>query len=184
MKMKQYHRYRMDFGGKWLHIYCLLCGWSFFFRVAYYFMLVNPVQCPASEAIFCMILPLLLTTASLVILKYFKLNAPGIMGIIGTLMCLSLLIGTFFSGNVLRIILSLVFYAGGGALLFLTILGFVPTNQFAVLAFCVIFLIRILFFRPGFSLFDWVQEFSELTMLASLILLPLTMVPGKPKKRL
>ena len=183
MKMKQYHRYRMDFGGKWLHAYCLLCGLSFFFRVAYYFMLVNPAQCPASEIIFCMILPLLLTAASMVVLKYFKLNAPGVMGIIGVLVCLSLLIGSFFSGSVLRILLALVLYVGAGGLLFLTVLGFVPTNQFSVLSFGLIFLIRILLFRPGFSIADWVREISELTMLLSLILLPLTMVPGKKKKK-
>lgn len=182
MKMKQYHRYRMDFGGKWLHAYCLLCGLSFFLRVAYYFMLINPAECPTSEVIFCMILPLLLTAASMVVLKYFKLNAPGIMGIIGTLMCLSLLVGTFFGGSVIRILLAFVLYLGAGALLFLTVLGFVPTHQFAVLAFFLILLIRVLFFRPGFSISGWVLEASELTMLVSLILLPVTMIPGKKKK--
>ena len=182
MEMKQYKQYRMDFGGKILNFFCILCGLSFFFRVTYYFMLINPVECPVLEVLFSMILPLLLCAAAMVVLKYFKLNAPGTVGIIGAAMCLCLMSGTFFSGSVLRIILAVVFYLAAGSLLLMTVGGYVPTRQFSVIAFCLILLTRVLFFIPGFDIRRWVLEISDLTMLFALVLLPVTMNPAKIKQ--
>ena len=181
MEMKQYRRYRIDFSGNWLHFYCILCGFSFFLRIAYYFMLVNPTQCGLTEVLFSMILPLLLCGAAMVVLKYFRLNAPGLMGIIGALMCLCLMIGTFFTGSALRIVLGIVLYGASAALLLATVGGYVPTRQFSVLGFCLIFGLRILLFRPGFTVLGWVLELSDLSMLASLVILLMTMVQGKKK---
>ena len=179
--MKLYRRYRMDYQGRWLNPFCILCGLAFFLRVAYYFMFMNPTQCGMGEILFSMILPLLTTAAAMVVLKYFKLNAPGIVGIIGAFMCLSLLVGTFFAGGALRIILGILLYGTAAVLLIGTVGGYVPTRQFVLLLLSLCFLIRILFFRPGFTLLGWVLELSDLTMLLSLILLPVTMVPVKSK---
>ena len=181
MAMKQYRRYRMDFSGYLLHIYCILCGLSLFLRVAYYFMLVNPKLCGTTEVLLSMILPLLLCGAAMVVLKYFKFNAPGVMGIIGALMCICLMIGTFFSGNTLRIVLAIVLYVGSAALLIGTVGGYVPTRQFSVILFCIILALRIFVFRPAFSVLGWVLELSDLAMLVSLLILPLTMVIPKKK---
>lgn len=183
LKLKQYRRYRMDFSGQWLNAFCILCGLSFFLRVEYYFMFVNPTLCSGAEVVFSMILPMLLCVSALVVLKFARLNAPGVMGMIAAAMCLCLMIGTFFSGSVLRIILAVVFYLTAGGLLIITVGGFVPTRQFSVISFCLILLVRILFFRPVFGLIPIVLELSELTMLISVLILPLTMVPGKMRNR-
>ena len=183
MTMKQYRRYRMDFSGQWLNAFCLLCGLSFFLRVEYYFMFVNPTLCSTAEVIFSMILPMLLCVASLVVLKFIRLNAPGVIGIIGAAMCLCLMIGTFFSGGVLRIVLAVIFYLAAGGLMVLTVGGFVPTRQFSVIAFSLILLVRLLFFRPSLGFLPIVLELSQLTMLVSVLILPLTMVPGKMKNK-
>jgi hypothetical protein len=182
VEMKQYKQYRMDFGGKVLNLFSILCGLSLFFRVAYYFMLINPVGCPVAEVLLSMILPLLLCAAAMVVLKYFKLNAPGVVGIIGAAMCLCLMCGTFFSGGVLRIILAVAFYLAAGTLLLMTVGGYVPTRQFSVISFCLILLVRVLFFIPGFDIRGWVLEISDLAILTALILLPGTMKPAKPKQ--
>ena len=157
MEMKRYRRFRMDFGGFWLNAHCILCGFAFFLRIAYYFMFVNPTLCSSSEVIFSMILPLLLCGASMVVLKYFKLNAPGTEAIIGALMCICLLIGTLG--------------------------GYVPTRQFVLLLLGLIFALRVLFFRPGWSLLGWILELSDLSILASLIALPLSMNPVQRKTK-
>jgi hypothetical protein len=183
MKLKQYRRYHMDFSGQWLNAFCILCGLSFFLRVEYYFMFINPTLCSTSEVIFSMILPMLLCISALVVLKFFRLNAPGVMGIIGAAMCLCLMIGTFFSGSVLRIVLAILIYLTAGGLLIITIGGFVPTRQFSVISFCLILLVRILFFRPAFVLFPIVLELSELAMLVAVLIMPLTMFPGKMRTR-
>ncbi len=183
MTMKQYRRYRMDFSGQWLNAFCLLCGLSFFLRVGYYFMFVNPTLCSAMEVLFSMILPMLLCVASLVVLKFIRLDAPGVIGIIGAAMCLCLMIGTFFSGNALRIVFAVIFYLAAGGLLVLTVGGFVPTRQFSVIAFGLILLVRILFFRPSLGFLPVFMELSQLTMLISVAILPLTMVQGKMRNK-
>lgn len=173
----------MDFSGQWVNAFSILCGLSFFLRVEYYFMFVNPTLCSTAEVIFSMILPMLLCVAALVVLKFIRLNAPGVIGIIGAAMCLCLMIGTFFSGNVLRIILAVVFYLAAGGLLVLTVGGFVPTRQFSVIAFSLILLVRILFFRPAFGLLPIVLEVSNVSMLVSVLILPATMLPGKMRNK-
>ena len=183
MEMKRYRRFRMDFGGFWLNAHCILCGFAFFLRIAYYFMFVNPTLCSSSEVIFSMILPLLLCGASMVVLKYFKLNAPGTEAIIGALMCICLLIGTFFGGGVLEIILGVLLYLAAAVLLIGTLGGYVPTRQFVLLLLGLIFALRVLFFRPGWSLLGWILELSDLFILASLIALPLSMNPVQRKTK-
>lgn len=183
MEMKRYRRFRMDFGSIWLNTHCILCGFAFFLRIAYYFMFVNPTLCPTSEVIFSMILPLLLCGASMVVLKYFKLNAPGTVAIIDALKCICLLIGTFFGGSVIQIILGVILYLAAAVLLIGTVGGYVPTRQFVVILFFLIFVLRILFFRPGFSLLGWILELSDLSMLASLIVVTFGMTPVQRKMK-
>ena len=173
----------MDFAGHWLNAFCILCGLSFFLRVEYYFMFVNPTLCSTSEVIFSMILPLLLTAAAMVVLKFIRWNAPGAVVLIGAAMCLSLMIGTFFTGTWFRILLAVIFYLGAGSLLVMTVWGYVPTRQFSVIALLVILLFRILFFGPEWKLLPIVLELSELTMLAAVSILPLSMIPVKLKRR-
>ena len=183
MEMKRYRRFRMDFGGFWLNTHCILCGFAFFLRIAYYFMFVNPTLCPTSEVIFSMILPLLLCGASMVVLKYFKFNAPGTVAIIGALMCICLLIGTFIGGGVLEIILGVLLYLASAVLLIGTVGGYVPTRQFVLLLLGLIFLLRVLLFRPGFTFLGWLLEVSDLAMLAALIAMPLSMTPVQKKTK-
>ena len=146
-------------------------------------MFMNPTLCSGAEVIFSMILPMLLCVAALVVLKFVRLNAPGVVGIIGAAMCLCLMIGTFFSGSALRVVLALVLYLAAGGLLIMTVGGLVPTRQFSVLAFGLIRLGRLLFFRPSFGLLPIVLELSELSMLVAVMILPATMIPGKIRTR-
>ena len=183
LKLKQYRRYRMDFTGQWLNAFCILCGLSFFLRVEYYFMFVNPTLCSGAEVIFSMILPMLLCVAALVVLEFVRLDAAGVVGIIGAAMCLCLMVGTFLSGSVLRIFLAVILYLAAGGLLILTVGGFVPTRQFSVISFGVILLGRLLFFRPSFGLLPIVLELSELSMLIAVMILPATMIPSKMRNK-
>lgn len=181
MNWKRYRGYRMDFNSFWLQTFCILCGLSFFLRTVYYFMFTNPADLSTAAIIFSMILPLLTVGAVLVVLKFLRLNVPNILGILGAVLCLLLMCGNFFTGDVLRIILSILLYGGGGALLFATVYGFVPTRQFVMILFGLIFAVRVLFYAPGMDLLAWILEASELSVLLSLVLLPATMRPVKRK---
>ena len=181
MNWKRYRGYRVDFNSFWLQTFCILCGLAFFLRTVYYFMFTNHADLSTAAIIFSMILPLLVTGAVLVVLKFLRLNVPNVVGILGALLCLLLMCGSFFTGDVLRIILAVVVYGGGGALLFATVYGFVPTRQFVMILFGIVLAVRILFYAPGMNLLAWILEVSELSIILSLVLLPATMRPVKLK---
>ena len=177
MNWKRYRHYRIDFNGFWLQVYCILCGLSFFLRTVYYFMFTNPADVSVGRILFSMILPLLSMGAILVILKFLRLDKPDLLGIMGAVLSLLLLIASFFTGDVLRILLSLVIYGGGGALLLGTVCGYVPTRQFAMILFGVASAARVLFYAPGLDLLAWIIEASELCTVLSLLILPAIMRP-------
>ena len=181
MTWKRYRSYRMQFDSFWLQAYCILCGLSFFFRTVYYFMFINPADLSLGAILFSMILPLLVTGGILVVLKFFRLDVPNVLGILGAASCLLLMCGNFFTGDVLRIVLSVLVYLGGGALLIGTVFGFVPTRQFVMILFGVVLVLRFLLYAPGFRVVSWFLEISELTMIMSLFLLPATMKPIRRK---
>ncbi len=182
MKLKRYRWYKMDFNGSLCSAFCVLCGLSLFLRIAYYFMFTNPADCGTGELIFSMALPLLLMVLILVVLKFLKLNAPGLMGILGCCACLLLMIGSFITGGTLRIVLSAFAYLAASVLLLGTTGGYVPTRLFCVAWFCLIFLVRLLFFLPRGKILAQLLAISDLSIIAAMTILPLTMQPVKPKK--
>ena len=173
MVNKRYCRYRMNFSSGWLTAYCVLCGLALFSRCIFYFLLADLQECSAGEIIISVIMPLILRGV-IVILKIIRLDAPGILAILGCVMCLLLIINGFDSNNVLRLLFSLFGYAAGGALLLLTIAGFVPTRQFSVILLALLTVLRLLLFRPA-GLAAMVLECSDLCMLVSLTIMPATM---------
>lgn len=178
MLEKLYRRYRMNFSSPWLTGYCVLCGIAVFLRCVFYFLCTDIASCGAGEIIFSLALPLILLCGIIVLVRIIRLNAPGIMAILGASMCLLLLINGFDTGNFLRLLFSVVGYAAGGALLFLTIAGFVPTRQFSVILFGLLVLLRLLLFRPA-GMVPFILEGSDICMLISLAILPATMCTVK-----
>ena len=81
------------------------------------------------------------------------------------------------------ILLSIAAVLAAAVLLIGTVGGYVPTRQFVVILFFLIFVLRILFFRPGFSLLGWILELSDLSMLASLIVVTFGMTPVQRKMK-
>ena len=183
MKLKQYIRYQMNFRGPWLMPAKVLMGLSFFLRIVYYFGLTTFADHSFGEVLFFMILPLLICGAFIVVMSSLKLNAPPIYGVIGAAMCLLLLIWSFFCGDALRIVLSILLYLSAGAVLVLTSMGYLPGKLLSSVLFALPLVCRILFYRQGIAVFDWCLEASVLTMLASLFCLTRCFKPLKRKAR-
>ncbi len=182
MQLKRYRRYKMNFNGSLCSAFCVLCGLSLFLRIAYYFMFTNPADCGIGELIFSMALPLLLMVLILVVLKFLKRNAPGLMGVLGCCACLLLMVSSFLSGDILRMVLSVFAYLIASVLLLGTAGGYVPTRLFCVAWFCLLFLVRLLFFLPRGRILALVLAASDLSVIAAMAILPLTMQPVNPKK--
>lgn len=182
MRLKQYLRYQIDFGCKWIRNSAFLMGLSLFTRILYLFVLSDVSQISVGAWIFQLILPFLLCTGYIVLLRAVKWNAPGIYAILGAAFCLFLIIWNFSSGDILRILLSIVFYAAAAVALLGTAAGFFPGKLVPSIILAVLFASRILFYGSRLSgIAQWVSEISVLSIIGSLFFLPLGFVTIKPK---
>ena len=167
----------MDFNGRWTHASAALMGVSFFARMVYYFGVRNIIDCGVLEIIISMILPLLLTGAFLVLISTVKHNVPALYALIGCCLCGLLLIEGLFTGNILRIILSILFYAAAGALLLITTAGYLPGKLPCSVVLAIIPVGRFLFFGLGkLHILAWILEISVLLMLFSLFFFTLSIL--------
>ena len=182
MNFKQYTRYQIDFRGKWVMPSALLMGLSFFFRIVYYFGLTNFAACGFGEIVFCMALPILVCGIYIVMLSALKWNAPGVYGILGAILCLLLLIWSFSTGDVLRIVLSVIVYLSAGVVLIATVGGYLPGRLLSSALFFVPLVCRFFFYDLGIlGIFDYFLEASVLFMLASLFALTRSLKEAKHK---
>lgn len=172
MKLKQYTRYQMDFGGKWILPGAICMGLSFLLRVVYYFGLSNIFTYNLSTIILQIILPLVLCAGYIVLLRAVKLNAPGIFAILGAAFCLIVMIWNFSTGDVLRILLSIVFYLFSGLVLLATAGGYLPGRLLSSGLFLTLFVFRYLLYAPPVKHTGrFILELSVLSILASLFCL-------------
>lgn len=184
MNWKIYERYQMDMKGKWARFCGVMMSASFFLRIVYYFGLKNLRDIPGSEIFATMILGLVLCAGFVVVLNYLRLNAPGVYGILGCAHCLLLIIGNFSSGSVLRIVLSVLFYALCALVLLATIAGYLPGRLLSAGLFFLAVLVRLLAYDLGkISLIRWVMEAAILCAILALAAIPLALKPiGKEQK--
>lgn len=184
MDIKQYVRNQMHIKGRWSRASLIFMGSAFFCRMVYYFGLIDLGACGAAQWIFRAVLPVLLCAAYLTLLGVMKMNAPGIYGILGASLCLALLISCFFAGGILRIMLGIIFYLASALLLLAAVGGFLPYRFPAPLVIGSVLVLRILFFDIGLhGLVPWVLELSELSILAALFCLPLSLKPSQVKRK-
>ncbi len=179
--MKRYHRYQMDFSSRWLRFFSGCMALSFFARTVYYFGLTNMADCNVLEILFSMLLPAAASAACLVMLEFQKKNAPGMYGLLGTALCLGLLIGCVLSGSGLRILLGLVWYLTAALVLLACVGGFLPGKLPVLVIFSAATVFRLLFFPPQ-GLAPWVLELSQLSAMAALAALPYGLKEGRSRE--
>lgn len=178
MQLKQYLRYQMDFSSKWVRNSAFLIGLSFFARILYSFVFSDVTQFSVGTWIFQLILPLLACISYIVLIRLVKWNAPGVYAILGTVLCLFVIVWNFSSGNILRVILSILFYTAASVALLGTAAGFFPGKFIPSIIFAALFAFRMLFYFPVQSgIGVWVLEISVLSIIASLYSLPMGFVP-------
>lgn len=182
MNLKQYHRYRMQFTGKWANGSAICMGASIFLLAVYFFLLRDFSSIKTGEAVFLLALPLLLGVAYLVLFRFVRLNSPGAFAILGAVFCLVLMIGSFSTGYILRIVLGCVWYILSALVMLACAGGFLPGALPASLMFRVAFIVRLLFDLKVRSLSTWVFEASNLALILSLSCLPMLFVPVKHKR--
>lgn len=172
MKLKQYTLYKMNFDSKCTHASACLMGLSFFFCIFYYLGLGYAFRGGAGLWLFCVILPLLIGGAY-VLLAALKCGTPILYGGLGSALLLLMAVIACFSGSVLRSMLGLLAYGICGILFFATLGGYVPDKAPVSILIGLCMGLRVLLFDlRGLSLVQWILELSYLALLFSLLLLP------------
>lgn len=173
--MKQYHRYKMDFSCRsiWLSAICM--GAALFLLVLHYLAFRYFTDTPMVELTVFLWVPAFLILAYVILLRIVRLNAPGIYAIIGALVCILLLVWECMGGNMVHILLFGALYIISAGILILCCGGYLPGRLPASVAFAIVLLLRLIF-----TDFDAVS-IARLGILASLMLLPMAMIPGREK---
>jgi len=170
--MKPLTSFSMNFKTRWNTLSAIFLAVAFFLRVIEFAVISDASKAGTGALVFSFILPLFLIMAGLVLLRALRLRHPLIYAIWGTCLCLMVMCLNFGTGDILRIILSIIWYLFCGALLVGTALGYVPWNMPVSLSFVVAFGVRFLFYTRGAEgLSDKMLEFSTLALLASLFCL-------------
>lgn len=188
MQLTKYYDYRMNFKRSWTGASGALMGFALFAKMVHHFGLTDISRCGFFEILFSMALPVLLCAGYIILLRFVKLNAPGVFAILGAALYFLVMVDNIRSGGVLRIVLSLVAYGTAIFLLIATVAGYLPDKIFVL---AIGFLIPV--FR--FFLFDlggWAAaagtigklrfltlSVSNMAVLAALFCLPMCMRPAK-----
>lgn len=167
--MKPLTSFSMNFKTRWNTLSAIFLAVAFLLRVIEFAVISDVSKAGTGALVFSFILPLLLIMAGMVLLRALRLRHPLIYAILGACLCLMVMTFNFGTGDVLRIILSVIWYLFCGALLVGTALGYVPWNLPASAALLIAFFVRFLFYGGGFDQpGDKMLEFSTLAILASL----------------
>ncbi|MBQ7817198.1 MAG: hypothetical protein IJ388_00175 [Oscillospiraceae bacterium] len=166
--MQPKNRYVMNPDGKWTKASVLCMAGALFALAVYYFGLRGLISVGFLEAVFCLFLPLILMVGYIVLIHFMKWNAPGLFAIMGLLFCIFLFFGTFGSGNVLRIILGVVWYPLSALILVGSAGGYLTKKQPAVFVFPIAIFFRLIIFGLGNGLISFVNDISASLVLAAL----------------
>ena len=173
--MKQYHRYKMDFSAKSIWFSTICMGASLFLLVLHYLAFRYFTDTPMWELTVFLWIPAFLGIGYVILLRIVRLNAPGVYAILGVLICMLMLVWECLGGNTMHMVLFGILYILSGVVLILASGGFIPGRLPAFIVFAIVFVLRLVF-----TDFDAVS-IARLGILASLMLLPLAMIPGREK---
>lgn len=184
MRSQQRNRTSMTMGGKWAKASALLMAASLFLRAVFYFGFTNFADIGFLEVVFSALLPLILSSAYVVLLFGLHRNAPGTYGLMAAAFCLLLIIWSFYSGSFIRVILSAVWYAIAAGVVLFSAGGTLQNKSLCVAVFVIPIVVRFFVFDFGkLGIFESVAEASVLFLLASLACLPMTLKYHKATRR-
>ena len=154
---------------KWLSASAVLSGIAFFFVIVNYLGLKNLLDVNIGEIIFCFIMPMLLLGGYIVLLRVMHSNVTPVYGLLGVLFCLYMLIRSFSYGNVLHIVVAVIWYLLSGIIFFGTTFGYISTKAPLLIACFVPLVFRIIFVDIKLFLsISFLSMIPELTTLCGL----------------
>lgn len=138
MQLTRFVQYRVDFKKPWAQYSAVLMGIFIFFRAVWYFAGAAPSGVAKGELWLHMILPLVLGTVYIVLLRGVQLNQPIVYGIIGTVFCSLMMALNFQYPLGFLVILTVLFYGLAALVLLATVLGFLTNRLYLLGIFAVL----------------------------------------------
>lgn len=121
----------LNMEGKHMGKVPILMGLAFYLQIVYCFSFTRLEQMGFGKMLLMLILPALLTLAFVVLMRGIRFNNPTVYGIMGMAYCLILMLQSFTSGSVLRIVLACIVYIACIVMMAMTV-GKVLNQWFAV----------------------------------------------------
>lgn len=175
MRSNSLPRQKMDFTSKYMTFSAFLMGLSVFLRCLYFTGLHSVSAFSGGELFLALFLPLILCGSYIAMTSVLQRNIPMIYLGLGALICLMAILWSFFEGNILRVLFTVLFCGAGAALLLCILCGILRDNRLAVAVLGLSVVLRVLFFDlHGLDWKEWVLELSYLSALTSVCLVPLT----------
>ncbi len=179
--MKRYHRYRIDFESDWVRWASMCVGASILLLVVRYLVL-QYFEAPGHHT-WNLWVPMGLGTILIILLRGIRLNVPVVYAVLGSMICVWLIIRLFGTGNTFRIVLGTAGYLFSAAVLIFCAGGFLPGRLPAAMCFAIVLGLRVILFDLGrVSGLAMLPMLAEWGFLAALVMIPLAMVPGKMKE--
>lgn len=181
--MKQYHRYRMDFTGKWVKASASFMGLSVFALAVWYFGFCNLQDFGLGALVMGLWIPFILGAVYILLMQVLRWNAPGVYAILGAMFCAIYILGLFSSGDMLRILLGTAGYAFSAVILVAVVGGYLPDKLIAPVVFAIVIGVRVLCFDVHtLSGLEWIEESATICSQAALLCLPMGLKNAKRKE--
>lgn len=168
-------RQKMDFASKYLHLSSIVMGLSIFLRCVF-FTGLNELSAFDGKSLFVWLyLPLAVCGIYIVMTAIVQVNIPVVYCSLGVLICLVSMLWSFSTGNLLRILLSILCYGGTAALLVCIFFGLLRDYRLVATFLGVCMILRVLLFEKMASeLPNLVFDLSNLLVPVAIVFLPLT----------
>ncbi len=112
----------LNMGGKHMGKVPVLMGLAFYLQIVYCFGFTRLEQMGIGNMILMLILPAVLELAFVVMMRGIRFNSPVVYGAMGMGYCLVLMLQSFTTGSVLRIVLACIIYLACMALIAVAVL--------------------------------------------------------------
>lgn len=138
-------RYVIRFKSNSIAPSALMSGLSFLLLMTYYFGVVDFGRLDGMEALFGMVLPLLISAAFMFMLRGMRYPAVPVYGIMGCVLCLVMIIRACLSGGTVNIVIAFVWYILTILICLGTTFSFLSNKYLMAAAFMIAAVCRLVF---------------------------------------
>lgn len=152
--MKRLVHYKLRKESWWLTTSGVFMGIAFFLQALDFLALRSDQNISGGQLVLFMILPMVLEAAWFVLVREKLCDRAEVTGIIGGLLCLTLLVQTLFSGNFLLTIVGIGMFALAAAVIVLITWGFIHHRALGMLVFFAGAVVRVMLYGALYAVFS------------------------------